>query len=141
MSRARLQLWCTAIDAVTVDEITPPRLPTVFIRAESEAEYPGARSMQAAQKFAAANMVKPAANAIIGKATTVRLRWLPVYNSSAATPMPTHTAASRPFLRSEKRATRSENHPPTGDNTAIARKGDEVHAAACMRSSPRTFTA
>jgi hypothetical protein len=61
MSRARLQPWCTAIDAVKVDEMTPPRLPTVFIRAERDADDPGARSIQAAQKFAAANIVKPAA--------------------------------------------------------------------------------
>ena len=42
--------------------------------AESEAEYPGARSMHAAQKLAAPNMVKPAANAIIGNAIAVTLR-------------------------------------------------------------------
>src|SRR5580700_3654452 len=131
----------TAIEAVTVEETTPPILPTVFIRAESDAEYPGARSMHDAQKFAAANMVKPAAMAIIGRAITVRLRWLPVCNNKAATPMPIQTAARRPLRRSETRATRSENHPPTGDNTAIARKGVEVQAAACIRSNPRIFTA
>src|SRR5579863_584926 len=116
-------------------------LPTVFISADKEAEYPGARSIQDAQKFAAPNMVKPAANAIIGSATTVRVRWLPVYNNKAATPMPVHTATILPVRRSETRATRSENHPPTGDNTAIARNGAEVQAAACIRSSPRILTA
>src|SRR5258708_1538647 len=67
-SRAWLQPWWTTMDAVTGDEIAPPSLPTVFIRAESEAENPGARAMQAAQKLAAANMVKPAASAIIARA-------------------------------------------------------------------------
>jgi len=48
-SIARPQPWCIAIAAVTVEETTPPRLPTVFMSAESDAEYPGARSMQEAQ--------------------------------------------------------------------------------------------
>jgi len=56
------------MDAVTVDEITPPMLPRVFIRAESEAEYDGAKSMHDAQKFVAANILKPAARVIIGRA-------------------------------------------------------------------------
>ena len=47
------------------------RLPIVFMSADSDAEYPGARSMQAAQKFAAPNMVKPAARAIMGNAIAV----------------------------------------------------------------------
>ena len=124
-----------------MEERTPPMLPTVFISADKEAEYPGAKSIQDAQKLAAPNMVKPAARAIIGSATTVSVRWLPVYNNKPAIPMPVHTATRRPVRRSETRATRSENHPPTGDNTAIARKGAEVHAAACIKSSPRIFTA
>jgi hypothetical protein len=37
-SSAGPQPWCTATDAVTVEEITPPMLPNVFISAESEAE-------------------------------------------------------------------------------------------------------
>src|SRR5258708_31158549 len=67
-----------AIDAVTPEETTPPRLPIVFISAESEAEYRGAKSIQEAQKFAAANILNPAASAIMGSATTVTVRWLPL---------------------------------------------------------------
>ena len=44
----------------------------MFINAESEAEYPGARSMHEAQKTAAPNMVKPAANAMRGSAISGR---------------------------------------------------------------------
>lgn len=91
-SRAALQLLCTTTEAVTVDEMAPPIALIVFIAAESDAEYPGARSIHAAQKFAAANMLKPAANAIIGSATTVSDRWLPTYKRTAETPIPNQTA-------------------------------------------------
>src|SRR5579864_7866771 len=99
----------------------------VFIRAERDAEYDGARSMHAAQKLAAANILNPAASAIVGSATAVTFKWLPASNRIVETPMPSHTATSRPCRRVEWRATRSENQPPTGASTAMERNGAEVH--------------
>src|SRR5580704_13455925 len=127
--------------AVTTEDATPPRLPKVFIKAESEAEKSGARSMQAAQKLAAANILNPAASAIIGRATAVTLRWLPNSKRIVETPMPSHTATRRPRRRVEPRAIRSENQPPTGASTAMERNGAEVQTAAASRPSPRTCTA
>src|ERR1017187_3010086 len=108
-------------------------LPTVFISADNDAEKSGAKSMHAAQKFVAANILNPAASAIAGKAIAVIVKWLPLNSNTAASPIPTHTAVILPVLRLVRRATTSENHPPTGASTAIARNGADVHTAACKR--------
>jgi hypothetical protein len=73
-SRDWLQPHRTAMYAVNVDEIAPPTLPNVFMSAESEAEKSGARSMHDAQKFVAANILKPAARAIKTRALDVTVR-------------------------------------------------------------------
>ena len=121
--------------------MAPPTLPKVFISAESVAEWSGTRSMQAAQKFAAANIRNPAASAIMGSATEVFAVWLPEKSRAADSPIPSHTALWRPRRLPKFREMRSENSPPKGEIKVMARNGNEVQAAAGMMPSPRTFTA
>src|SRR5579872_29011 len=102
-------------------ESQPPRLPSVFMRPETEPECFSERSMQAAQKVAAANMLRPAAKASMRMAANLLGEWPPLHSRTADPDMPSHTAVFLPRRRPIRRTAKSENQPPAGENTAIAR--------------------
>src|ERR1700676_5212881 len=116
----------------------PALLAQVFIKAESEPEWFGARSMQDAHQLGAAKLLKPAAPARSRTAATLFPARLPNHNSSAEVVMPIHTMLCRPRLVPNRWTARSDNHPPIGDKIVIAIKGVVAQSPPLAIVSPRT---
>src|ERR1700738_1318452 len=116
----------------------PALLAQVFIKAESEPEWFGARSMQDAHQLGAAKLRKPAAPASSRIAATLFPVRLPNHRSSADAVMPIHTVLCRPRLTPKRWMARSDNHPPIGDKIVMAMKGAVAQSPPLAVVSPRT---
>src|ERR1700688_2647353 len=116
----------------------PALLAQVFISAESEPEWLGARSMHEAHQLGAAKLLKPAAPASSRIAAVLFPVRLPNHSSSAEVVMPIHTVLCRPLLTPKCWTARSDNHPPIGDKMVIAIKGVVAQSPPLAIVNPRT---
>src|SRR6202049_4481598 len=116
----------------------PALLAQVFINAEREPEWFGARSMQDAHQLGAAKLLKPAAPASSKIAAALFPVRLPNHSSSAEVVMPIHTVLCRPRRTPKRWTARSDNHPPMGDKIVIAMKGVVAQSPPLAIVSPRT---
>src|SRR6516225_3397768 len=93
--------------------------------------------MQVAHHVTLAKRLNPAAAPTRIIAVGVLAVWQPTHIKRAEHAIPTHTAACRPRRRPKALTAKSENHPPTGDSTKMARKGVAPHRPPRMTVSPR----
>src|ERR1700675_4045212 len=106
----------------------PALLAQVFIKAESEPEWFGARSMQDAHQLGAAKLLKAAAPASNNIAATLFPAGPPNHSSRAEGVMPIHTVLCRPRRTPKRWTARSDNHPPMGDKIVMAMQGVVGHS-------------
>src|SRR5579863_6355348 len=119
-------------------EIQPPRLPHIFIMADSDPEKFCVRSLQVAHHVEVENILKPMAPERNTMASLFPGVWAPRASRRAEHVMPNQTAVWRPRRLPNNATARSENHPPSGARRRVIRKGAAPQRPPCFSVIPRT---
>src|SRR5271169_4471708 len=126
--------------AVRIGATKPPRLPHIFIMADSDAEKFCVRSLQAAHQVEVAKRLQPIAPERRATARMLAAVCAPRVSSSAEHVMPKHAVSRRPRRLPNLATARSENQPPRGAITITVRKGAAPHSPPCFTVMPRART-